>query len=130
MRFRAITTALLAVVITSCSGGGGSDSGTTGATTTTIARGSAKISSFEVPAKVECGAAPNTSVHVSYATKGGKSYELLVDGRPVPLQNPSGSLDTPVHCDPIAHTFVLYVLDAEKKPTTVTKYVETMLPGS
>jgi len=125
----AALTAMLAIAVASCSSGGSSDASADGATTTTVPRGSAKITSFEVPANVQCGAEPSTTVHVSYATSGGASYQLLVDGRPINLDGASGSLNAPVHCDPIAHTFVLYVLDASKKPTSETKYVETALPA-
>jgi hypothetical protein len=124
-----LAAAVSALAITSCSGGGESNAVANGPTTTIVSPGSAKISAFDVPAKVQCGTTPSTTVHVTYATSGGKSQQLLVDGRAVPLTAPTGSVDTPVHCDPIEHTFVLYVLDEAKRPTTQTKYLATDLPS-
>ena len=128
----ALTASALALALVSCGGGGGSDAKSNASsgspTASSVAPGSATITSFDVPASVQCGAAPSTTVNVKYATSGGKSQQLLVDGRQTPLQSASGSLDVPVHCDPIAHTVVLYVLDADKKPTTQTKYLQTEMP--
>jgi hypothetical protein len=115
-----------ALLTGSCGGGGASASNTTASTT--LKPGNAKIVSFDVPATADCHGSTSVPVHVQYATSGGKSTELDVDGRIVPgATAASGALDVPVHCDPLAHTFVLIVKDQNGHPTSLQKILTTNL---
>jgi hypothetical protein len=114
----------------------GDSSGATSATkpapTTTLPKpGTAKISSFVVPASVDCGSLNNISVPVSWSTEGAKSQQIVVDGRPVDGTNlPSGSAEVVVHCDPVAHTVVIIAVDSKGGQTYKQSLLTTTLaPG-
>jgi hypothetical protein len=64
-------------------------------------------------------------VPVKYSTTGSSTTKLLVDGRPTPLSSASGSVDAPVHCDSLPHTFVLFAYDAQGRYTSQQKLVTT-----
>ena len=119
----------LGVLMSACGdSGGGSSSAAGTSTTASEAPGTAKITSFEVPASVDCGGKTSTMVTVTYATTGAKKQDLYVDGRPEPgTDAPSGSLQTTVHCDLLPHTFVLIAYDAAGRRTPVEKKMTTKL---
>ncbi len=102
---------------------------TTAPTSTTAPPGVAKITTFDVPATVQCGAGPSITFTVGYAVTGAKTVQLLVDGRDNPgLAATGGSVEVPVHCDAVAHTVVLMAVDANGGTTTQQKTLETELP--
>ena len=120
---------VLTGTLASCSGG---DNNASGGTTTTVANtekpGTAQVTSFVVPATVECGGATSTSVDVQYATTGAKKQELYIDGRIVPgTEAGSGTVSAPVHCDMLPHTFVMVAYDANGRRTAAEKKVTTNL---
>lgn len=101
-----------------------------GATATTAkggdVPGTAKVTSFEVPATADCAGATSTSVTVTYTTEGAKKQELYVDGRITPgTDATSGSVVAPVHCDPLPHTFVLVAYDPNGRRTATEKKLTT-----
>ena len=126
--FAAVVLAVVGVLgITACSSGssGSSASKATATTSAAATSGAMKVVSFEVPATAACSGKTSTTVTVTYATSGAAKEQLSVDGRPVALNGPSGSVQAPVHCDALPHTFVLFAYDAaghhvaaEKKLTT------------
>jgi hypothetical protein len=70
-------------------------------------------------------------VQVRYATKGADRQDVIVDGRVVPgTESARGSVDAPVHCDPLEHTVVLVAYDSKGHRTAQTKFLHTDLPGS
>ncbi len=95
----------------------------------TAPAGSAKITSFVVPASVQCGHATSTKVHVTYTVAGAKSTQLIIDGRTVPGDATSASVDPLVHCDPLPHTVAVVAVDAAGHRTSTVKNVTTVLPG-
>lgn len=116
------------VALGACSGDDGGSAA--GGTTTTVANnekpGTAQVTSFEVPASVECSGKTSTTVDVTYATADAKKQELYVDGRIVPgTDAASGTVSAPVHCDPLPHTFVMVAYDADGRRTPVEKKVTT-----
>jgi hypothetical protein len=125
--------ALVATVVigcAACSSGSGSSSASS-ATTTGDVPGSAKISTFEAPRTVTCGAEPSTTVQVKYATEKAERQEVIVDGRAVPgTEAASGEVEAQVHCDPLEHTVVLVVYDQEGRRTAQTKFLHTEMPGA
>jgi len=124
----------LVLVLAGC---GGSDIGAEGKTpgtqatmpTTPVSGGSgrARITTFEAPASVACGAAEtSTSFSVKYATRDAARAEVRVDGRPLELDDPAkGSIDVQVHCDPLPHDVVLFAYDAANQKVFEQKLVET-----
>jgi hypothetical protein len=131
-RWRLTVLAVLAIggvmLLTNC-GGGGDNAGaanSNAATTTTNEPGTAKISSLDVPPTAACNGKTSVTVHVSYATEGAKSVELVVDGAAVPSATAtSGALDVPIHCDPLPHTFVIVAKDSNGRSTSLQKLVTT-----
>jgi hypothetical protein len=92
------------------------------------AAGSATIPLFDVPATVACGTETSTTVSVHYQTVGAKRQQLLVDGRDVPgTEAAEATLDVPVHCDTLPHTFVLVAYDSNDAKTTQQKLLTTEL---
>jgi hypothetical protein len=88
--------------------------------------GAARIKSFDVPKSVDCQGKTSTTVTVSYAVSKAKKQVLAVDGRQLGGTGKSkGSVDAPVHCDPLPHTFVLAAYDASGKRTTEQKVLTT-----
>ena len=63
----ALLTILGIATLASCGGGSSSASDTTKPTAATVAPGTAKITSFEVPATASCGGKPNVTTQVAYA---------------------------------------------------------------
>jgi len=132
---RPVVALLVAIVaaaaLSGCGGGDSSSSAsstTSTKTTTTQADvpGTAKVTSFEVPATAACGGATSTTVTVSYATQDAAKQELYVDGRLSPgTDAASGSLAVPVHCDPLPHTFVMVAYDGNGRRTAVEKKLTT-----
>ena len=115
-----------------CSSSGrpaGSTSPTTASTPTSApASGSATITSFEVPASVQCASAPSTTVRITYAVRGAKTVEIAVDGLAEPtLTASSGTVTERVHCDGVAHTIALAAVDAQARRTSQVKYLNTLL---
>jgi hypothetical protein len=126
-----LTTALIGI-LAACSSGspGKATPNPTSPTSTTAAPGSAKITTFTVPASVQCGAAPSITFSVGYAATGAKSLQLLVDGRDNPgLVATGGTIQVPVHCDAVAHTVVLVALDDKGGQTVQQKTLQTLLPS-
>jgi hypothetical protein len=124
--------AALTFGVVACGGDSGSSSATATSTTSpSDAPGTAKITTFEAPRNVTCGAEPSTTVTVKYATEGAERQELIVDGRPVPgTDAPSGQVDAPVHCDPLEHTIVLVAYDAKGLRTTGKLFLHTDMPAA
>ena len=118
-----------ALGLAACSSGSSASSEKSTSATTIPANpdpGKAAINAFDVPASVRCGqGTTSTSVSVTYATTGAKTSKLLVDGRPTALSSASGSVDAPVHCDSLPHTFVLFAYDAQGRYTSQQKLVTT-----
>ena len=107
-------------------GDGPEPSVTTGST---LPPGDAVIDEFEVPESVECGDAPSTTVTITYAVTGAATQELLVDGATVPGTDAArGTVEAPVHCDELPHTFVLVATDDAGGVTTEERSLETVLP--
>jgi hypothetical protein len=124
-----VVASLMVAALGACGGGGGDDNAS-GATSTTVANtekpGTAQVTSFVVPASVECTGKTSTTVDVQYATSGAKKQELYVDGRLVPgTDAASGTVSAPVHCDPLPHTFVMVAYDANGRRTPMEKKVTT-----
>jgi hypothetical protein len=130
--------ALAAVVAIGVSGCGSDDadaskeppSSTSPSTTLgDTAAGTATIPVFEVPATAACAAGETSvTVKVQYQTAGAKRQRLLVDGADVPgLDEDQATLDVPVHCDTLPHTFVLVAYDANDQKTTQQKLLTTEL---
>jgi hypothetical protein len=66
---------------------------------------------------------------VQYATTGAKRQQVIVDGRDVPgTEAANGSVDAPVHCDPLEHTVVLVAYDSQGHRTSQTRFLHTDLP--
>jgi hypothetical protein len=88
--------------------------------------GAAKIKRFDVPTSVDCGGKTSTTVTVSYAVSKATKQKLVVDGRALGGTGKSqASVDAPVHCDPLPHTFVLAAYDSAGKRTTEQKVLTT-----
>ena len=124
--------ALVVTVVIACAAcsSGSRSSSADSATTTGDVPGSAKISTFDAPRTVTCGAAPSTTIQVKYATVKAERQEVIVDGRAVPgTEAASGEVEAPVHCDPLEHTVVLVAYDKEGRRTAQTKYLHTETPG-
>ena len=119
-----------ALWLAACSGGSDSSSAASSTSTTkaSAGTGTAKVTSFDVPTSVKCTKGQtSTTVSVKYATAGAKKQQLLVDGRPTPLSSSSGSLDAPVHCDSLPHTFVIVAYDSGGRYTSLQKLVSTSI---
>jgi hypothetical protein len=117
-----------ALVVAGCGGDGSSNAETTTTTKASASDvpGTAKVTSFEVPATASCNGATSTTVSVTYATEGAKKQELYVDGALTPgTEAATGSIVAPVHCDPLPHTFVLVAYDANGRRTTSEKKLTT-----
>jgi ABC-type glycerol-3-phosphate transport system substrate-binding protein len=115
----------LVAALTACSGGSGDSSASATPTTTTEAAGTARIDAFEAPDMVQCGTATSTNITVTYTTSGAAKQVLLVDGREVPLDAPSGSAQAALHCDALPHTVVLYLTDSDGHHSSEKKIVMT-----
>ena len=90
----------------------------------------ARITTFVVPASVQCGAASKTTVHIEYGVSHAARQEISVDGLTVPgVDAATGTVDAPVHCDGVAHTVALIAFDAKGARTAQVKYLNTLLPG-
>jgi hypothetical protein len=88
--------------------------------------GAARITSFDVPKSVDCQGKTSTMVTVSYAVSKAKKQVLAVDGRELGGTGKSkASVEAPVHCDPLPHTFVLAAYDSSGKRTTQQKILTT-----
>jgi ABC-type glycerol-3-phosphate transport system substrate-binding protein len=123
-----LAVALMAALAACSSGGDDSAQGATSTTTVsnTEKPGTARVTTFDVPASVDCGGKTSTTVQVQYATSGAKKQELYVDGRIVSgTDAASGTVSAPVHCDPLPHTFVMVAYDANGRRTPVEKKVTT-----
>lgn len=117
----------VAAVVAGCGGSGDSAASSSGSATT-LSTGGAKITKFDVPASVDCAGKTSTTVAVSYAVEDGKTQELVVDGLPIEgTDAPSDTLQVPVHCDPLPHTFVLVARDSGKAPTIQRQNLTTEL---
>jgi hypothetical protein len=110
-------------VLTGCGGSSSADNGKKKAPT--AAAGSARITSFVVPPSASCGGKTSTTVTVTYGTSGAAKQQLSVDGRPTDLTTSSGSVDVPVHCDALPHTFVLFAWDGRDRLTSLEKKLMT-----
>ena len=127
-----LVAAIAALATTSCGGGG--DSSSSGASSvTTAARateatgtaGPAAIDTFNVPSTVACGTETSTTVTVQYAVSHAARQQLVVDGLDVKGTAAStGSVQVPIHCDPLPHTFVLVVYDAAGHRTSQQKILQ------
>jgi hypothetical protein len=113
------------VAASGCAGSSGSASETP-STSTTPGPGSAQITTFDVPASLQCGSNTSTTFTVTYATAGAAKQNLLVDGRPTPLTDASGAVNVPVHCDNLPHTVVLYLTDSKGRATSQQKLLTTV----
>ena len=125
----AVLAVLLVVGAAACDSGGLVGA----ATSTTVASdapGTAKIGAFAVPRTVTCGDQPSTTATVSYSTTGATRREVIVDGRPVPgTDEASGTVEAPVHCDPLEHTVVLVAYDDQGRRTTEKRFLHTDMPA-
>ena len=109
--------AALLVMASGCGGNSGASGGDSG---------DARISSFEVPKTVECGGKTSALVTVDYVTTGAAKVLLVVDGLPQPtLAAKRGSVDAPVHCDTLPHTFVLAAVDSAGQRTSQQRLLTT-----
>jgi hypothetical protein len=89
-----------------------------------------KITSFDVPASVTCGAAPSTTVRISYSVTGAQQQSITVDGREVPGTGaPTATVTAPIHCDPLEHDVALIATDAHGVRTSQVKHLTTLLSG-
>lgn len=132
---RAATMLLLAVVVplgtlAGC-GGGSSSPEAVVPTSTTVKPGTATITSFDVPASVQCTGGPSITFSVTYATQGAAYQQLIVDGRAGDrLTAASGTIEAPVHCDALKHTVVLAAYDKADGLTSQAKYLDTVVSAS
>ena len=119
---------LVCVVALGACGGGGAASESQSEDSTAPQPGSATISALDVPASVACEGKTSTTVTVTYATEGAAKVTLLVDGRRLPeAKAVRATLDVPVHCDPLPHTFVLVAEDADGGQTADERVLTTEL---
>jgi hypothetical protein len=112
------------VLLAACSSSSGSESSKSTPTVTTAdARpGSAKITALDIPPSVECQGKTSTSVTIQWATSGAAKRELYIDGRPIAdATGVSGTVDTPVHCDPLPHDVVVIAYDDAGRRTSQEK---------
>jgi hypothetical protein len=119
---------MIVASLAACSGGSDSSSASPTSTTTPAPEkpGTAQVTTFEVPASVECGGTTSTTADVQYGTSGAKKQELYVDGRLVSgTDAPTGTVTAPVHCDPLPHTFVMVAYDNDGRRTAAEKKVTT-----
>jgi len=126
---RASIAAVSLLLLAACSGSRsatGNNASTVPASAASVAS-TATITSFVVPASVQCGSATSTVVPVGYAVSGSARRELDVDGLAGPaLTKSSGLVRAPVHCDDLEHTVVLVAVDARGARTTRTKTFATV----
>jgi hypothetical protein len=117
------------LALSACGGGGSSASPKNQPTQTTVgavSAGNAKITSFAVPSSVKCAqGTTSTTVQVTYGTSGSSKRQLSVDGRPMNLSAATGTVDAPVHCDALPHTFVLFAYDSAGRYSTQQKLLST-----
>jgi hypothetical protein len=131
-RVRRATLVLLALAVVGAACGDDESSTDSSSTTSTSAAsastGTATIDAFDVPATTACAGATSVTVQASYATTGAVRWQLLVDGRELPgTDAPTATLDVPLHCDPLPHSFVLVAYDAAGAKTVKELNVGTEL---
>jgi hypothetical protein len=111
---------VVAVGAAGCSGG----SGASDAAKTSPA-GATRIDTFDVPTSATCGNETSTTVTVNYAVSNATREKLVVDGLDVGgVDGSDGTVDVPIHCDPLPHTFVLFAYDADGHRTSQQKIVQ------
>jgi len=114
------------VILFFITGCGGSSTGSTAPTTAPVAA-AAKVTALEVAGSVPCNGATNVTIPVTYATEGAARQELYVDGRPVPLPDPAGTVEVALHCDQLPHSVVVIAYDADDRRTPRAAKVTTVL---
>jgi hypothetical protein len=114
----------VACAAASCGGDSG-DSGT--AEKPASGASAAAITTFEVPPSVACPSGEtSTTVSVQYTVSNSTRNRLIVDGLDAEgVDMPSGTVEVPVHCDPLPHTVVLVVYDEQGRKTSQEKTVTT-----
>jgi len=113
--------------LTGCSDSSSGASGDSSSTTSTAPSASGvKITSLTVPPSVDCNGKTSVDITIGYAVEGAAKQEVLVDGRQVDgTEQPTGSLDTWVHCDSLPHTIVVVGYDARGRHTSKQLMVTT-----
>ena len=123
--------AMVACVLVGLAACGGSSASTDRDESSANAASSAAITDFRVPEHVSCApGVTSVNVKITYVTTGSESTLLSVDGRQITDLEESGALDVPVHCDPLPHTFVLVVEDADGNTASNDRVLVTDLPAS
>lgn len=108
------------VAVPACGGDGSGSASPSGG-----AGASVRILRLDVPKTAPCTKVTFTTVTVRYETRGAARAELRVNGRPIPLDDPTrGTVRADVRCDPLPHDFVLFAYDEDGEYTTRKKLLE------